>query len=179
MWITKNEFALKQIDVTVSKEANLNFIDKIKIQQELEPTELGYWLPSKNRVLIDVGQLNDNAAGMLAKFYTSNKKPVINLPKDLSFYERSIQMEEDARLDEDDATWDKLRHEPLSETEKNVYRMIDTLQNIPAVKTYVDIIKIIINGYYNAGKVYVGPYLGLVAWNTVEGFRIQGWVYQY
>ena len=35
MWITDSTFALKRIDVTVNKEANLNFIEKIKIQQNL------------------------------------------------------------------------------------------------------------------------------------------------
>jgi hypothetical protein len=54
MWITKKEYALKQIDVNIGKQANLNFIEKIRIQQELEPTVEGAWLPVKNRVLIDV-----------------------------------------------------------------------------------------------------------------------------
>ncbi len=31
MWITKREFALRQIDATVGKQANLNFVEKIKI----------------------------------------------------------------------------------------------------------------------------------------------------
>jgi len=39
MWITKKEFALKQIDATVGKEANLNFIEKIRIQQELQAVD--------------------------------------------------------------------------------------------------------------------------------------------
>ena len=57
MWITKKEFALKQIDVGIGKQANLNFVEKIKIQQELEPTEEGAWLPVKNRVLVDVSEV--------------------------------------------------------------------------------------------------------------------------
>jgi len=52
--------------------------------------------------------------------------------------------------------------------------MIDTLRNIPIVKTYTDIFKVIVNGYYNLGKVEVGPYLSLVTWNNIEGFRVQG-----
>lgn len=173
MWITKKEYALKQIDVTIGKQANLNFIEKIKIQQELEPTEDDAWLPVKNRVLIDVSEVTGTSAGMLAKFYTSNKNFVINQPHPPSFYARPIVMAEDARMAEEDTSWDSLRHEPLSETEKNVYKMIDTLQNIPVVKTYTDIIKIVIGGYHEVGKVDVGPYLSLVAINNIEGVRIQ------
>lgn len=173
IWITKADFALKQIDAIMGKQANLNFIDKIRIQQELAKTDLGAWVPVKNRVLIDVEQLGKANPGMLAKFYTSNKNIVTNKPHDPGFYERSIELAEDARLD-GDKNWDSLRHEPLSETERNVYKMIDTLRNIPIVKTYTDIIKVLVDGYYNLGKVEVGPYLSMVTWNNIEGWRVQG-----
>lgn len=174
VWITKNEYALKQIDATVGKQANLNFVEKIRIQQELEPTIEGAWVPVKNRVLIDISELTKMSAGMLAKFYTSNKNIIVNKPYEPQFYERPIVMAEDAREYEDESYWDTLRHEPLSETEKSVYRMIDTLQNIPVVKTYTDIIKIVINGYYEAGKINIGPYISTLAFNNIEGIRVQG-----
>lgn len=173
VWIARDNWALKQIDASVGKRANLNFVEKIRIQQELEPTSHGPWLPVKNRVLIDVSELTSSAAGMLAKFYTSNKNLVVNQPKVPSFYEREIMMEEDARQFEDEEYWDTLRHEPLSETEKNVYRMIDTLQNIPVVKTYTDVVKIAVNGYYSAGKINIGPYISLASFNNIEGLRLQ------
>ncbi|MEQ1586087.1 MAG: DUF5686 family protein [Cyclobacteriaceae bacterium] len=173
MWITKAEYALKQIDASMGKQANLNFIDKIRLQQELGKTDLGPWLPVKNRVLIDVGQLGKENAGMLAKFYTSNRNIITNQPRDPVFYERSIETAEDSRMYEEDKYWDTLRHEPLSATEKNVYKMMDTLRNIPVVKTYTEIIKIVLDGYYEVGKVDVGSYLGLLAWNDKEGVRVQ------
>ncbi|HEX6224184.1 MAG TPA: DUF5686 family protein [Chryseolinea sp.] len=173
MWITKKEFALKQIDVSIGKQANLNFIEKIKIQQELEPTADGAWLPVKNRVLVDVSEVTGTSAGMLAKFYTSNKNFTINKPHPPSFYETPIVMAEDARVNEGEDAWDSLRHEPLTQTEKNVYRMIDTLQNIPVVKTYTDIIKIAIGGFYDVGKIDLGPYVAMFAINDIEGVRIQ------
>jgi hypothetical protein len=173
MWITKKEFALKQIDVGIGKQANLNFIEKIKIQQELEPTVEGAWLPVKNRVLVDVSEVTGKSAGMLAKFYTSNKNFIINKPRPTSFYEIPIVMAEDARVNEEESAWDSLRHEPLTQTEKNVYKMIDTLQNIPVVRTYTDIIKIAIGGYYDVGKLDLGPYIAMFAINNIEGLRLQ------
>lgn len=173
IWITKNEYALKQIDASVGKEANLNFIEKIKIQQELGKTDSGAWLPVKNRVLIDIGEIKDNMAGLLAKFYTSNKNFVVNKPYEPSFYSQQIVIAEDARLHQDEEHWDALRHEPLTETEKSVYRMIDTLQSIPVVKTYTDIIKVVVNGYYETGKFYIGPYVSTIALNNIEGVRLQ------
>ncbi|MDH5474126.1 MAG: DUF5686 and carboxypeptidase regulatory-like domain-containing protein [Cyclobacteriaceae bacterium] len=173
MWITKNEFALKQIDATVNKTANLNYIEKIKIQQELSPTESGAWIPSKNRVLLDIGEVTKKTAGMLAKFYTSNKNIVVNKPKDISFFDIPIEVSEDYKMDNNVAYWDNIRHEPLSTSELNVYSMIDTLVNIPVVKTYTEIIKIAVEGYYSVGKIDIGPYSSMYANNTVEGHRFQ------
>jgi hypothetical protein len=173
IWITRDEYALKQIDASMGKQANLNFVDKIRIQQELGKTDLGPWLPIKNRVLIDVGQIGKENAGMLAKFYTSNKNIITNQPRPQPFYERTIEMAEDARMFEGDQYWETLRHEPLSETEKNVYKMMDTLRNIPVVKTYTEIIKVVVDGYYRFDKIEVGSYIGLLAWNDIEGVRVQ------
>ncbi len=173
MWITKNEYALKQIDASVEKRANINFIDKIQIQQELTPTTSGAWIPKKNRVLVNVSELSKNSAGLLAKFYSSNKNIVVNQPHESAFYDKLIQVKEDAQAIQSDKFWDSLRHEPLSNTEKNVYKMIDTLKNIPVVKTYTDVFKVVVEGYYNFGKVEVGPYLRSIASNTVEGLRLQ------
>ncbi len=173
MWISKDGYGLKQIDASVGKESNVNFIDKIRIQQELTRTAIGPWLPAKNRVLINIGELSKNSAGLLAKFYTSNQNFIIDRPKDGKFYDKPIKIAEDAQLAESEVYWDSLRHEPLSATEKNVYKMIDTLKNIPAVKTYTEVFKAVVDGYYNFGKIEIGPYLRTIAWNSVEGMRIQ------
>ncbi|MFM8348003.1 MAG: DUF5686 family protein, partial [Bacteroidota bacterium] len=86
MWLTKDSSALKRIDATVGRSANLNFIEKIRIQQELAPVEGGAWLPVRNRILIDVSEITPNSAGMLAKFYTSNENFLVGKPHPPRFY---------------------------------------------------------------------------------------------
>ncbi len=173
LWITKKDFALRQIDASVGKESNVNFIDKIRIQQELTPTPSGPWLPVKNRVLVNVSEISKNSAGLLAKFYTNNKNIVINRSHENSFYGKRIIIMDGAELKHNEKYWDSLRHEPLSPTERNVYKMIDTIKNIPVVKTYTEVFKAVVDGYYDLGKYKVGPYLRTVAWNSVEGVRVQ------
>ncbi|CAN5451952.1 DUF5686 family protein [soil metagenome] len=172
IWITSDTYALKQIDVSIAKSANLNFIEKIKLQQELAPTEAGPWLPVKTRVLIDVSELSSGSAGMLAKFYSSNKNFVINQPQKNKFYETPIEVAEDSRIYEPDF-WEKNRHDSLTPTEVNVYGMIDTLKNIPVVKSYVEIFNILTYGYKDLGKVDFGPYMYTYAFNSVEGHRFR------
>jgi hypothetical protein len=61
----------------LTRQANLNFIDKIKISQELEQTASGVWLPAKTRFLIDLEEITKGSAGMLLKMYISNKDFVV------------------------------------------------------------------------------------------------------
>ena len=170
MWITKNEFALKRIDVTMAKTANINFIEKIKIQQELDRTEAGPWLPVKSRILVDVAELTNNSAGFLAKFYSSNQNLQVTEPKPTSFYERGIELAEEAVTNSEDF-WAQHRHEKLSPTEVNVIAMIDTLNNIPFVKTWTEIMKTAARGYVEVGMFDIGPIPLTISGNNVEGWR--------
>lgn len=174
IWISHKNHALRRIDVTLGQEANLNYIDKIKIQQELIPVGEGNtgYFPSKTRVLIDIAELGDSWAGMLAKFYTSNKNFVVNKPKNPDFYINNRVIAEDAYVNPSNFI-DKKRHDSLTVEEKQVYNMIDTIKNLPAVRTYVEILDIVLNGYQRFGKIDVGPYLFTYANNNIEGNRVR------
>jgi len=119
IWITKEHYALKQIDVYIDKNTNLNYIEKIKIQQELEPTVVGPWIPVKSRVLVNVEEVSERYPGLLAKFYTSNKNWVVNQPRETKFYNTTLEMEIDA-TESDEAYWELKRHDPLTPTEKKM-----------------------------------------------------------
>lgn len=172
MWIDKATYALVQIDATMDKSANLNFVEKIKLQQELKPTEAGPWMPTSTRILIDVAEIGKQSAGMLAKFYTSNERVAVNQPHSNKFYEAGLELEPDAAR-KDEAFWDEHRHEPLSATERNVYAMIDSIKNIPLIKSYIEIANIAVNGYKKVGSIDVGPYILAYNNNTVEGHYVR------
>jgi hypothetical protein len=171
MWITTEDYALRRIDAFVPKSANLNFIEKLKIQQDLFKTDAGAWLPEKTRVVVDVAQLSDKSAGFLGKFYISTSDHVINQPKGTKFYQNPVTMEEDVR-DETETYWSNARHDPLSETEVHVFQMIDTLKKIPAVKAFTEINKFLVNGYTPWGKFEIGPYTTFFGNNDIEGVRL-------
>jgi hypothetical protein len=175
MWIadSSNHFALKQIDVTIEKEANLNFIEKITIQQQMiEIVENKGWLPDKTRILVDIGEIRDDWAGMLLKFYSSNRNFVLNSPKELKFYEEDVTTDAEA-YNFDDTYWEKNRHDPLSTSEVNLFAMIDTIKNVPVIRSYMEILDIALNGYQEIKKVDIGPYLFTYAYNNIEANRLR------
>lgn len=172
MWITKADFAIKQIDASVQPSANLNFVEKIKLQQELERMETGGWLPKKTRILIDVAEITNQSAGFLAKFYTSNKNLKVTEPRETAFFQRAIELAEDSR-NTDEEFWNENRHEKLNPSELNVISMIDTLRNIPFVKTWAEVFKTFVRGYVEVGQLDLGPWPVLVGANNVEGLRLR------
>ena len=108
---------------------------------------------------------------MVAKFYSSNKDFLVNKPHHPRFYETTIELDEEARI-QPKGYWEKHRHDSLTETEKNVYMMIDTLKTIPVVKTFTDVVKTAFSGYLKVGKFDLGPYVRSFANNEVEGIRL-------
>lgn len=171
MWITKDDYALKRIDASVLKSANLNYIEKIKIQQDLYKTSAGPWIPEKSRVVVDVSQLTKSTAGFIGKFYVSARDFKVNEVKSASFYQNPVKMELDAQENAEDY-WVGARHDSLTTTESNVYEMIDTLKAIPFVKLGMDGAKFAATGYYKTGPVDLGPYSVFYGDNDIEGQRI-------
>jgi hypothetical protein len=174
-WVDGNTFAITQMDASIGKKANINFIEKIKIQQSYQLFEsAGTWLPKKTRVLIDVDEPTKQTAGMLLKFYSSNSKYVVNNPKGPKFYDTAIELNEDY-MRHDSTFWQKSRPESLTKSEVLSFQLVDSLKVLPVVKTYTELLNIFVNGYKKIDKwnIDVGPYLFLYANNSVEGHRVR------
>lgn len=172
IWIDSKSFALKQIDVSVGKKANINFIEKIKIQQELAPTSNGAWLPIKTRVLLDIVEVTKQSAGVIAKFYTSNKDIVLDKKYPIKFFNERLETAMDAKQDTDDYFL-KTRHDSLTPVELQTLNLIDSIKQVPIVKRYSDVLYILSTGYFTKGPIDIGNYVYTYAWNTVEGHRLR------
>lgn len=171
IWIRKEDYALKQVDLTIPKSANLNFIERIKIQQELVATDAGPLLPSKTRVLIKISKITENTVGLLAKFYNSGANFKVNNPLPPSFYFQAIELKDDFDKGTEEF-WQSVRPEQLSDQEIVSRQMVDTLSRIPVIRFYSEGIKFLGTGFLPVGKVDLGPWTGLLNYNDVEGLRL-------
>jgi len=170
LWIETNSYALKQLSLEITDEANLNFVEKLKIQQEFEEVEPTYWLPKKTRVLIDIAELTNNTVGMIGLYYNSTKNTKVNKVHEVPFYEEKITVAENS-FSKTEAFWDSSRHEKITEDDKRIYQMVDSLKNQPLVKTYIDIVEIAVEGHIPKGKIDLGPWYHLLGYNKLEGLR--------
>ncbi|WP_460880513.1 DUF5686 family protein [Pontibacter rugosus] len=92
MWITAKRYALRKLDVTVSKSANINFVESIALKQELLPVGENAWMPSKTDVKIKIVGLTPRRPGVLAKVHTSYKDVLVNRPQTADFFDKPVEL---------------------------------------------------------------------------------------
>jgi hypothetical protein len=172
IWITDSTYAIKQLDLGITPESNVNWIDHARIQQVLIPTEAGPWVPSQTRTIVDYTTVTDKFVSLVVRTYNSNRNFVVNKPKQNDFYETRIQYAEDALL-KDTAWWAQNRHEKLSTLESKSYDMIDTVRNIPFIKKGVNILYFLFSGYKDVGFIDFGHYMQLYSYNQYEGNKVK------
>ncbi len=170
MWISDSTWAVKRLEMSIPKDANINFINAANIVQEFTQID-STWMLSKDRLVIDFA-MNKNQVGIYGRKTTSYKDFKINQPKETKFYEfgDKIVVEDSALLYSNDF-WDKNRHDSLSIREKKIYHMIDTIKTLPVYRTWVDVLTIFVSGYKVVNNFEIGPYFNLVSYNKVEGLR--------
>jgi hypothetical protein len=172
IWIEDSTFALTRLTLSITNKANLNFVEKLKITQELQKTAAGAFVPVKSRILIDIAELSKKSAGMIALFTNSYEKIDVNKDRSPKFFDYPITLLDDA-TSKSDAFWDTARHENLSNDEQRALLKIDSLTNVKVIKNYVEFINILFNGYKSIGKFDFGPYALLYGYNVLEGHRIR------
>ncbi len=172
IWITDTTFVIKQLDLEVVKEANVNLVNHARIQQVMIPTEAGPWVPSQTRVLIEFSTPAKRLIGVTLRSYNSNKSFVVNQPKEKDFYKTRITFAEDA-ITKDSAWWNAHRQEPLAPLEYEAYNMIDTVRHTRFVRYAVNTLYFLFSGYKDIGPIDIGHYINTYGYNLYEGSRVQ------
>jgi hypothetical protein len=172
IWIADTTWGVKRLEMSLPKDANLNFINTANIIQEFAYNDTT-WFLVKDRLVIDFSP-NKKVPGFYGRKTTSYKSIKLNEPKDDKFYEFADKIVVDAdALKRSDDFWNQRRHDSLTSREKRIFKMIDTIQSLPIYATWVDIFYLVVAGYKKFNNFEIGPYSNLVSYNKVEGFRLR------
>lgn len=173
LWIADTSYAVKEVEATASKNANINFVKDMYIHQQYNQVENEVWMLTRDNLIVDFN-LAETTMGIYGKKTTTYKNFVINEPKSAEFFaEGSNTVVLDSANSYSNQYWQENRHEGLGATEAQVYQMVDTLNTIPAFRTYVDVIKIVTTGYKEFKKIELGPYFNMYSFNPIEGHRFR------
>ena len=173
-WVSMDDYALILVNMRMNPEANVNLVNRIIIFQEYDPLDNKFWIPIKQKTVIDFATTKkDKGLGIIGRKTLSFKDFKINKKDAKEVFTKKDP--EDVRYDDlekADSFWTENRHEALSKNEEGIYKMVDSVQNIPLFKTIAEVVEIIIGGYKIFGPIKIGPYSNLITWNDVEGFRL-------
>lgn len=173
MWVHDTTYAIKYIEGKISKDANINFVNELVVTQTFEQVQDEVWMLTKDELLVDFEWV-DKAMGFYGRKTTTYQDFKINEPRNEEFYDgvENIFVSDSAMLYSDEF-WRDNRHLELTDNQEGIYQMIDTLEDLPAFKSYLDVIQTLSTGYKVIGKVELGPIYSVYTYNVVEGNRFR------
>lgn len=174
LWVADSIWAIQRVSMELQAgEANINFVNRLSVYEEFSPVVDQVWALTKDKLIVDFISGKDKP-GLIGRKSTYYKKFETDLPdvEKVLADKENIAIAEDA-FDKKEDFWAAARHDSLSVNEKKVYAMIDTLNEMPIVKTYIDIVNTIMSGYKSIGKFDIGPYSKLLSYNQVDGWRLR------
>ena len=173
-WVNDTTFAIKQIEMTATKGANINWVKDIYIEQEFEVLNDSVFLLKRDHFMSDFSiTKDDKLKGVYGKRTTLYDNHVFNVKRPPEFYKKEV-VESEEIFNRDESFWQKKRLEELSKDEKGIYTMLDTLQTIRRFNNMTNALDIIVSGYWNVFKGFEwGPIYSTVGYNDIEGLRLR------
>lgn len=175
-WVADSTYAIKEINLQVSKSANINWIKDIYIEQEFEVLNDSLFLIKRDYMMSDFAfNKKEQSRGLYGKRTTLYSNYKFDIEKDKKFYEQEVYNYDKDVYHRDDEFWDENRLEELNKDEKGVYKMLDTLKTVKKFKRLYNLGSILGSGYIeiNSLPLDYGPIFSTVGFNEVEGVRLR------
>lgn len=177
MRIDAEEGALVTFRGKMVKERSLNWVRDMSVDIEYQRTEDGTWFYKTDRLDADFSLTLRDSSSMMS-FIGSRElhymNPVFERPTD----EESRSLRHFVTVlpganDKDEKYWEAERPYELSEKEKGIYTMVDTIKTIPLYKHTYKFLETVEEDYYDFGKVGYGPVFSTLSYNGTEGVRLR------
>lgn len=175
MWVNDTTYAVKQWSATVSKSANINYVNGFYLEQKFDQVQSEVWMLTSDRLIVDLRiYQKSKLVGFYGRKLSTRQNFVINHPYPPDFYNSKDNVVIlDSADHRDEAYWHAHRHNPLNLQEKGIDNMIDSLNEVPLFIFFKNLTHVATTGFYPLGKIELGSIRSLVSYNTVEGFRNQ------
>ncbi|TFG77314.1 MAG: carboxypeptidase-like regulatory domain-containing protein, partial [Flavobacteriales bacterium] len=175
-WVNDTTYAIKNINLEVTKSANINWVKEIYIEQEFEVLNDSVFLLKRDYLMSDFSlQKKENSKGVYGKRTTVYNNYIFDVPKPKDFYRSVGNPYDPAIVVQDSAFWQQNRLEALNKDEKGIYKLLDTLKTVPKFKTYYNLVSIMGSGYVEIDKwnMDIGNVYDVFGYNDAEGPRIR------
>ena len=181
IYIQENTWRIHSVDVYLTKEAKIDFIDTLHIKQLNSPITDSIWMPTSLNLTFNYKVFGFVGEGYFSAIFSEyDLHPTF--PK--NFFKNEVLKIEDGSNKKDSAYWIKSRPVPLTTEEQRDYTKKDSIQSITGTDRYKDSIdrkyntfkvKSLLMGYNyskTAKQFYIntsGLFTSGIQYNTVEG----------
>lgn len=172
-------YALKRFTLNVPSHINLNFVDKLRIDQEFRQMPDSTWVLDTENTYINFYIIDGTQ-----QFYAHNLRSYDNYQFEVAnrdsvfglLGENHIAMKATAQPD---TFWVNHRHIPLKEKESALDDLLAQMRKVPVFNVIIKTAEILISGYIPTGKdrstskFDFGPMNTTFSTNDLEGFRMR------
>lgn len=172
-------YALKKFTLNVPTHINLNFVDKLRIDQEFKLAPDSTWVLDTENTFINFYIIDGTQ-----QFYAHNLRSYDNYQFEVAnrdsvfglLGENHIALHANARPD---SFWVHHRHIPLKEKESALDDLLAQMRKVPVFNVIIKTAEILISGYIPTGKdrstskFDFGPMNTTFSSNDLEGFRMR------
>jgi hypothetical protein len=174
MYVTLDgTYAIQRLNMTVSKNSNLNFVRELRVAQSFERGFDGRYNIVKSDVLAEAGISKQKGGGIFGERSISYKDYKFNVAHAADFYNGAAEIVMDGAEKLKDSFWRDHRHDSLTLAESKVYKNIDSLTGMSSYKKLLLVANLLFAGYATFNKFEIGPAGSFYSFNPVEGFRLR------
>lgn len=173
-WVNDTTWAIKEIKLHGSKNANINWVKDLYIEQTFDVLNDSVFLLKRDYFMTDFSfSKKDQAQGIYGKRTTLYDHYDFDKPRDRSFYKERVDDYQWEIYNRPEDFWESRRMESLNKNEQQVYQMLDTLHTVKRFKQLYDVGSVLVSGYYEIENFDLGPVFSVFGFNEVEGLRLR------
>lgn len=173
-WVNDSTFAIKKINMAVTKSANINWVKDIYLEQEFEVVSDSVFLLTKDYLMSDFAlNKKESSKGVYGKRTSFYRNHQFDKELPVAFYKDEVNYMDDEVYKKTEEYWNENRFENLSKDELGVYKMLDTLQTVNRFRQLYSTVSILGSGYVEFKNFDYGPVFSSFGYNEVEGVRLR------
>jgi hypothetical protein len=183
IYIMENSWRIHSTELYLTKDAQIDFVDTLMINQTFVPVDKDVWMVFMNKFTFNFGFMGLKGNGY---FVGVNRNFILDPDFPKRFFDNEeMHVNDDANL-KDSLYWGTTRPVPLTPEEEMDYHKRDSIMKLHSSKAYLDsidhalnkpkIMEILFTGYsfeqrFNHFSVNVSPLVTAFSYNTVQGVR--------
>lgn len=176
MKVDAEEYALVSIHAKMKHGGNVNWLRDVVFDTEYQRLSDSTWFYKTDKLYADFSMTLGDSSKVMSVIGSRNLSY-----SNISFDKASLKdndVKAPVKVDQDsnhrdEQYWASVRPYELTQKEKDIYKMVDDIKDVPLYKTMYDVVYTAINGYWDIGNIGIGPYHKIFSFNNLEGFRPQ------